>query len=181
MKKIFLFTILCTVILFQAKGQAWSRSYWYSPVSYSEAKVYFQIGWGIPECHSSTVYVAGEGPLPDSNEGNTVKFPTVKFPFIDFYRRDHSWVLPCREGGKVSGLGFKGETGTANKLIFRYVTVDEGITHIGNWWFEGLVDLQELILSFSLQSTGEGAFKGCTGLPMIWFFDKVKTIGSRSP
>ncbi|MDR2690717.1 MAG: leucine-rich repeat protein, partial [Dysgonamonadaceae bacterium] len=58
--------------------------------------------------------------------------------------------------------------------------VDEGITHVGSWWFAGLGYLQEAVMPWSLQSIGEGAFKGCGQLPLFECSDKVKSIGNHA-
>jgi hypothetical protein len=178
MKKTILFMVFCTVIISPARGKMmsyWSWSYWYCPVSWSEAKVYFQMGYHTPEDNSVTLYVAGEGPLPDSDEGNT-----VKFSFSYLYGGPYSWVLPWRKGGSTREFGFKGGVHTIEWMATNYVTVDEGITHVGNWWFAGLGYLKEAVMPLSLQSIGEGAFKGCTGLPYFDCSDKVKNIGIRA-
>jgi hypothetical protein len=175
MKRTILFMALCILILSPAKAlDYWSWSYWYSPVSYSEARVYFQVKWASDH-EEDLLYVAGEGPLPNSDEGNT-----VKFPFSYLHGGPYSWVLPWRGGGKVNVLGFKMQAESPEYLYVDYVTVDEGITHIGNWWFGGLDELKEAIVPLSLQSIGEGAFKGCRSLPYFDCSDKVKSIGSRA-
>ncbi|MDR2691407.1 MAG: leucine-rich repeat domain-containing protein, partial [Dysgonamonadaceae bacterium] len=172
MKKILLIMVLCTVIIPPARGEYgyWSWSYWYCPVSYSEARVYFQVWWGTA---GSNVYVAGEGPLPDSNEGNT-----KEFPFSYLYGGPYSWALPWRKGGATAEIGYKGQLDPSPaSLKIVLVTVDEGITHVGSWWFAGLGYLQEAVMPWSLQSIGEGAFKSCKKLTYFECPDNVKTIG----
>jgi hypothetical protein len=60
---------------------------------------------------------------------------------------------------------------------FSHVTVDEGITHIGNWWFAELDKLKEVSLPSTLQSIGEGAFYRCGNVSEISIPDNVNTIG----
>jgi hypothetical protein len=175
MKKIVLFTVFCAAVFFPAKAQNgyWSWSYWYTPVSWSEAKVYFQMGYGEPTGEESTIYIAGEGPLPDSDENNT-----IKFPFSYIYGGPYSWTLPWRQDGDQSKIGYKGYIGPQpESWYFTDLIIDEGITHIGNWWFAGLVVSDTVALPSSLQSVGEGAFKNCYNLPSFECSDKVKSIG----
>jgi hypothetical protein len=125
MKKIILVAVLCTVILSPARGD-WSYKYWYCPVSWSEAKVYFQIGFKENTDRNSVLYVAGEGSLPDSNEDNTA--------YLYFeYAHGHlpSSRLPWRSGGDLANIVF--DLGLTYSVInIHNITVDEGITHIGN-------------------------------------------------
>jgi hypothetical protein len=178
-KKLCVLTMLCTVILAPAKAGFWSYRYWYCPASWSEAENYFQIGWDIPDEGTYTLYVGGKGRLPDSNEENTVKIP---FSDVEF---DHLWIPPwkCRTGGTTSELKFDGYTGSSPVgMDIDYVTIEEGITHIGNWWFEGLFWLWDVSLpsTSKLESIGEGAFQSCHSLPEISIPDKVKSIGGRA-
>jgi hypothetical protein len=178
MKRTILFTALCTVILFPAKANLWSWAYWYSPISYSEAKVYFQVCWAY-DARSHTVYVAGEGPLPDSDENNT-----IKFPFIDFYRRAYSWTLVWRGGdfcSRFNEINYKMQAEPSPEwLDITIVTVDEGITHIGNWWFAGdPFSVEKVSLPSTLQSIGEGAFRKSNRLQRIDLaLTDLKTIGN---
>jgi hypothetical protein len=172
-KKIILIAVFCAVLLSPARG-FWSYKYWYCPVSWSEAKVYFQVDWTFdPEF--LLIYVAGEGPLPDSNEENTIELPFQ-------YAHGHlpSSRLPWRQrNGDLDKIVFDfGATGHIGDI--RIVKVDEGITHIGNWWFAGLYWIKEAAMPLSLQSIGEGAFKGCGELLFFECSDKVKSIGSRA-
>jgi hypothetical protein len=56
MKKVFLFTVFCTLIFVSAKA-FWSRQYWYKPVSNGKAELYFQVRLEEPEDKLATVYV----------------------------------------------------------------------------------------------------------------------------
>jgi hypothetical protein len=126
-----------------------------------------------PEYSSSTVYVGGKGRLPDSDENNS-----CKFPFSD--GKMDTWSLPWRKGGpSLSELEFNIHLSFLPFSPFHYVTIDEGITRTGNWWFEGLGKLKEVSLPSTLESTGEGTFAG-GGFPKIDIPDKVKSIGSRA-
>jgi hypothetical protein len=169
MKKIVLVAVFCAAVLSPVRAcSGWSYKYWYCPVSWSEAKVYFQLYWAQILC------VGGEGPLPDSNENNTTELPFQ-------YALGHLSPSCLPWGVNVNGMlidyalnwGYLGHDMTI-------VTVDEGITHIGNWWFQCLMMLVEVSMPLSLQSVGEGAFKDCIRLPHFYCFDNVKTIGSRA-
>jgi hypothetical protein len=175
-KKLCVFMALCTLILSPARA-VWSYKYWYCPVSWSEAKVYFQIGLGEAKGNLSAIYVAGEGPLPDSNEDNTV---TLDFQYRYGYLP--SSRLPWRKGNSdLSGIVYDFGTTTSTTGTIVSVTVDEGITRIGNWWFHGTRYLNKVSLPSTLESIGEGAFCECAfGLSEISIPDKVKSIGSRA-
>jgi hypothetical protein len=126
MKRIILFTVLCTLILSPVRA-FWSYKYWYCPVSWSEAMVYFQIGKQEIAGGYAAIYVAGEGPLPDSNENNTITLPFQ-------YAHGHlpSSRLPWRQESDLSRIVYDGGmTYSATGSIF-FLRVDEGITRIGN-------------------------------------------------
>jgi hypothetical protein len=183
MKKTVLVAVFCTAVFSPAKADLigvtyWSYSYWYCPVSYSEAKVYFQTGWHNNKEKTSgviDVYIAGEGPFPDSDEHNT-----IKFPFSYRFGGPYSWNIPWRKGGTQSEIRFQMQPISHDNLSTVKIIIDEGITHIGNWLFQGLGRLEEVAPPLSLQSIGEGAFKDCGLLPLFECSDKVKSIGNRA-
>jgi hypothetical protein len=171
MKKIILIAVFCAAVFSPARAY-WSYKYWYCPVSWSEARVYFQADDTVdPEFF--ILYVGGEGPLPDSNEDNTTTLPFQ-------YALGHlpSSRLPWRKGGDITKIDYGlGYTHTASEIIC--VEVGEGITHIGNWWFAGLYWLEGTFLPLTLQSIGEGAFKGCAHLFDVLRFDTVLDVSGK--
>ncbi|MDR2691675.1 MAG: leucine-rich repeat protein, partial [Dysgonamonadaceae bacterium] len=174
MKKIILIAVFCAAVFSPARAY-WSYKYWYCPVSWSEAKVYFQ-AYNAVDWEFRPLYVGGEGPLPDSNEDNTTILPFQ-------YALGHLPVSKLPWGRNIHGnvdvdYGIDGISILGND--FRIVKVDEGITHIGNWWFSRLFMLREVSMPLSLQSIGEGAFEGCIRFPSFWCSNNVKSIGSRA-
>jgi hypothetical protein len=183
MKKTVLIAVFCAAVFSPAQGGftgGWSWAYWYCPISWSEAKVYWNAkmeytgGYGGDDA----LYIAGEGPLPDSNEGNTIKFP---FSFL--HGGPYQWTLPWREDGPMKEVHWiEGWYYSIEYLYLKYIEVANGITHIGNWWFGGVSSIENVNVRFALtlQSIGEGAFKGCDHMPIFECSNSVKTIGNRA-
>jgi hypothetical protein len=189
MKKTVLIAVFCAAVLSPAKAflddynEYWSWSYWYCPVSWNDARVYFQLGEQKSDraiTGKCTIYVAGEGALPNSDEGNT-----IKFPFSYLYGGPYLWVLPWRKGGDLTNIvlkttihGFLGFLGKRDDI--ERVYIEEGISSIGNWWFAGLGGLTKITVPLSLLYVGEGAFRGCGRLHIFECPDNVRTIGCRA-
>jgi hypothetical protein len=183
MKKLLLMIAMVAALFQPAKADLWSWTYYYQPTSWSEAKVWWQEGLldhfsGYHDPEKYILYVGGEGRLPDSDEKNV-----YHFPFSYLHGGPYSWTLPWRVDGPSDLVATKDIVDqTSNFKLFepRMLVVENGITHLGNWWFQGLWHLNEVIMPPSLQSVGEGAFKGCESLPLFECYNNVKTIGNRA-
>jgi hypothetical protein len=180
MKKLLLMVAMIAAMFQPAKAQygLWSWSYYYQPTTWSEAKVYFQVGWGTSTInHQNILFVGGEGTIPDSNEDNTIELP---FSFL--HGGPYSWTLPWRNGKtKLNEVGYKGQwmDPSPEWLYMHHIIVDEGITHVGKYWFAGLEYLQEVSLARSVRSIGEGAFKSCKYFKLFECPDNIESIGDK--
>jgi hypothetical protein len=182
MKKVILIVVMVAA-MFQPAKAGWTYKYYYCPVSWSEAKVYFQYYIGtltlaghIVYDEHDEIYIGGEGALPDSNEDNT-----IEFPFQYLYGHLDPPTIPWRKDAKNHTLldgGVWGSTHTSNDVYC--ITIERGITHIGNWWFADLSKLREILGGPNFQSIGEGVFKGCSELSIFSCSDNLKNIGNRA-
>jgi len=60
------------------------------------------------------------------------------------------------------------------------VTIDSGVTDIGNYAFKDLTVLTDVTIPASVTVIGDSAFEGCTSLEEIRISNGVKSIGSRA-
>ena len=60
----------------------------------------------------------------------------------------------------------------------RTITVEEGITHLGNYFFKFMGDITSVQLPDTLETIGTGVFDGCYGLTSIKIPDSVTSLGS---
>jgi hypothetical protein len=101
--------------------------------------------------------------LTNSNEDNTAKWWQAWW--------SEQWGYYSAVNWRTNKGNFKyrgGQVVPVEKLVI------EDVNHIGAWWFEGLIYLNEII--FKTHSTkshilgiGDGAFKGCTRLKKLEF------------
>ncbi len=63
-------------------------------------------------------------------------------------------------------------------VYLKDVTIDEGVTSVGNWAFSGCPELTSVSLPETLTSIGEHAFFGCTALEEMTIPKSVTSIGS---
>jgi len=83
----------------------------------------------------------------------------------------------------------KGQTGVGASYSYQYtpwhqsrsneisVTIEEGITSIGDYAFSGCSGLTSVIIPDSVTSIGYSAFSGCSGLTSVTIPDSVTSIG----
>ena len=58
-----------------------------------------------------------------------------------------------------------------------HITLNDEITHIGDYIFKDIENLKHITLYQSIQSVGEGSFMGCTALSSIDFPNSVTSMG----
>jgi hypothetical protein len=168
-----LLIVAMVAAMFQPTEAVYTWAYYYQPTTWKEAKIWWQIEMNTVE--EKILYIGGEGRLPDSDEDNT-----YHFPFSYLHGGPYSWVLPWRDDGSFVELTGKYGWINLDWAAMRFIVVYEGITHIGNWWFQGMWHLKEAYVPLTLQSIGDGAFKGCTRLPIFECYNNVKTIGNKA-
>jgi hypothetical protein len=61
--------------------------------------------------------------------------------------------------------------------MIKAVQVDENVTRIGNYAFDGLDELTDVQIASTVTSIGEGAFRTCRNLISITIPDTVETLG----
>ncbi|MBO5831047.1 MAG: leucine-rich repeat domain-containing protein [Alistipes sp.] len=62
--------------------------------------------------------------------------------------------------------------------LLESVTILEGVSAIGNGWFEGCTNLREVTIPSSVTAIGDIAFMGCESLESVAMGEGVSTIGS---
>ena len=60
------------------------------------------------------------------------------------------------------------------------VTIEDGVTYIGNYSFDGCKNLNSLVIPESVSSIGNWAFNECTGLTGLVITGNIKTIGEHA-
>ena len=92
-----------------------------------------------------------------------------------------TWTLDDSGNLTLSGSGEMWNYGYVTSPFKDYgiktVTIEYGITSIGDYVFRGCCGMTELTLPNSVTSIGDGAFRGCRGLTKLTLPNSVTSIG----
>lgn len=90
---------------------------------------------------------------------------------------DDTGLLVISGEGEMEDYRWKSSIFYGNTNI-KSVVIEDGVTNIGTYLFEGCVRLTEITISNSVTSIGESAFNGCNNLESIVLPDSVAVIGT---
>ncbi len=92
-----------------------------------------------------------------------------------------TWELDDEGNLTIRGTGAMGAYNYSSTLPWgtsiRTVTIEEGVTYIGEWNFNGCSGLKQIIIPDSVRYIGGSAFYGCSSLTEVIIPDSVRYIG----
>ena len=153
---------------------------------YSKSAMIFENPNTIPA--SATIY-GGKGSTAEeyaTKYGRT--FKEIDIPTVEIARgtcgENLTWVLDSDGLLKISGTGAMADYDWENNAPwYEYRSnitkseIQNGVTSIGNWAFEGCYSLKNISMSESVTSIGSSAFNGCRNLTDITISANVTSIG----
>jgi hypothetical protein len=178
------FLTFCTVLLIsvqatQGMGE-WSYTTWFIPDGWSKARVWFYaeyFGAGYSKLH-----LGGTGSLPNRGEDGQERHSMAYDDGIirAFYNRRIPWYQETGGYLELKDLFYFPYLSPQPQSVYPdHVIVEEGITHIGDWLFQGLMYVKSVSLPSTLEVIGTGAFKRSI-MPEIKLGDKVYLICERA-
>ncbi len=78
----------------------------------------------------------------------------------------------------IDGLGGKYVSPVFGNTAIKRVVIEEGITYIGRYFFDGCDNIEAVEFPESLEEIADHAFHGCYGIRMLVFPEGIKRIGN---
>lgn len=123
----------------------------------------------------------------DYADSNNIMFKAIESDYDEARAKgtignDFTWTLSYDGTLTISGLGampaYSSYDWQAYSAFIKHAVINEGVTSVGTYLFNGLTKLSDVQLPLTIKNIGRNAFYGCTSLTYIDLPDSVKNIDS---
>ncbi|MDR2692222.1 MAG: leucine-rich repeat protein [Dysgonamonadaceae bacterium] len=183
MKNLNLFLVFCTVCFVQMQVQAgeWSERRYFKTSGYGEWNVWYEYNYS-----TQTLWIGGEGPMPDSDQNNSRWWDYAYWYTFDHAAWKFHWLIDkfidllIGHPVKFEPVVWRNTGGHLDNTYaypIRHLYIEKGITHVGAWCFQGLQLLETVEFEYRDHvSIGANAFNGCSKLTSLKFPYSMKSI-----